>query len=175
MLRNRNLIETRLGSHNGAELFYKVISEKFIGLDIKINIKVLWLSNNWNIIIILYLILILIPATKRICFEILFMSLISFSDAGRFSFHSGGDNRIFRCSCWSASWGNLIFSSNLFCVRVHCHLTVFDDLCVHLGGPPKFSIVMQNWLKQVFIWSGCSWRVVNVKQMHLKSPLFQNN
>lgn len=44
-----------------------------------------------------------------IVFHNIFMKLISYSDAGCFSCHSGGNNGVFGCSCWPASWGNFTF------------------------------------------------------------------
>jgi len=48
----------------------------------------------------------LLFALKKHWVKMLFIKLTSVSDTGSFSFHSGGHNRFFRCSCWSASWGN---------------------------------------------------------------------
>lgn len=48
-----------------------------------------------------------------------FLWLISLSNTGGFSFHSGGNNRIFGSPCWSASRSkSLAFLFSFFCVCV---------------------------------------------------------
>lgn len=67
------------------------------------------LECNLNLIVLLYTVI-----------KLLFIKLNSVNDTGGFSFHSGGHNRIFRCSCWPTSWGNFDYiPSSLLYVYVH--------------------------------------------------------
>lgn len=82
----------------------------------------------------------------QLSFLIVNIKLMSFSNAGSFSFHSGGNNRIFGCYCRPASWGKST------CFPVHllpCYSSIFK---FHFSQELTTAVVFSNGnTKLVFI------------------------